>query len=301
MTGCQGQDWASYQDYTPNTGGLAFVFVKTTEGLSYVNPKAASQVATARSGGLVVGHYHYPHMANNAAAECDYFLTHANAQPGDILVLDWEGYDTANKNVPWERQVAYKGAFLARLRAAAPTRQRLTYCNTDYLGRDPKGEYGDGLWIATAGRPAGEPGIDHQWLIHQYSTAGGIDHDYCPLSPAELRAWAHAKEDTDMPLTDADVEKLLSATMDDPTRTGREQITVRGALWAAYGQAHQAAADAAKLRAQVTALSAAVQTLAGHLGKQVDTAAVVAAVQKAIAAAVVHVDVDVTGPTQPTA
>jgi hypothetical protein len=41
--------------------------------------------------------------------------------------------------------------------------------------------------------------------------------------------------------------------------------------------------------------AAAITALAGQLGKNVDTAAVVAAVDKAIAAAVVHVHVDVTG------
>lgn len=49
------------------------------------------------------------------------------------------------------------------------------------------------------------------------------------------------------------------------------------------------------LATQVAALSATVKTLAGQLGSDVDTDTVVAAVQKAIADAVVKVDVDVTG------
>ncbi|MFD7995526.1 peptidoglycan recognition protein family protein [Streptomyces mexicanus] len=49
------------------------------------------------------------------------------------------------------------------------------------------------------------------------------------------------------------------------------------------------------LTTQVAALSATVKTLAGQVGKDVDTDTVVAAVQKAIADAVVKVDVDVTG------
>lgn len=46
---------------------------------------------------------------------------------------------------------------------------------------------------------------------------------------------------------------------------------------------------------RTAAMSAAVTSLAGQLGKDVDTATVVAAVEKAIADAVVKVDVDVTG------
>ena len=50
------------------------------------------------------------------------------------------------------------------------------------------------------------------------------------------------------------------------------------------------------VRATEAAQTAAITALAGQLGKNVDTAAVVAAVQKAIADAVVTVSVDVTGP-----
>ena len=51
------------------------------------------------------------------------------------------------------------------------------------------------------------------------------------------------------------------------------------------------------IRAMEAAQTAAITALAGQLGKNVDTAAVVAAVNKAIADAVVRVSVDVTGPT----
>jgi hypothetical protein len=229
--GVQGQDWASYQDYTPSTAGLSFVFVKQTEGLTYTNPKAASQIAHARSDGLVVGHYHYPHMANNAATEADRFLAVAKPQPGDVLGLDWEGYDASNKGVAWSRQVAYKEQFLARLQATAPLLQHLVYCSADYVARDPKGAYGDGLWIATAGKPAGQPGISHSWLIHQYSTAGGIDHDYCPLTAAQLKTWAHAKEN-DMPLTDADVTKVAAEVVARLTApAGRDALAAANVYW----------------------------------------------------------------------
>ena len=48
-----------------------------------------------------------------------------------------------------------------------------------------------------------------------------------------------------------------------------------------------------RLDATVTAQSAAITALAGQVGKSADTATVVAAVQKAIADAVIKVDVDI--------
>lgn len=195
--GIYGQDWAGYQSSAPDTTGLSFVFVKATEGLTYTNPRYALQIEYARLHKLVVGHYHYPHMDNDPSAEADRFLRVATVLPGELLCLDWEGYDAANKKVSYATQVAYKNAFLARVRAEMPAHQVGTYANKAYLDFDPKGPYGDFFWIATAGKPAGQPGISRPWLFHQYG-ASGVDKDYCPLSAAALRDFALAKED-DMP------------------------------------------------------------------------------------------------------
>lgn len=288
MAGSSGQDWASYQATAPSTAGLAFVFVKATEGSTYANPKAAQQVAHGRAAGLVVGHYHYPHMANDPAAEADFFLKAAKPQPGDVLTLDWEGYDDANKNVPFARQIAYKAAFLAHLTTATPTHQHLVYCSVDYLNRDPNGTYGDGLWIATAGKPAGQPGIARSWLFHQYNTTNDVDHDYSPLTPAQLKTWAHAKEN-DMPsaaeIAAEVVKQWLAHPTDSPTEVGTAKIPLGTVVWNTGRDAGHAAGDAARALAlvqqqaapaltdaQVTAFAAQVAAspvLAAAIAKQV--------------------------------
>lgn len=291
MSGTYGQDWASYQSATPSTSGLGFAFVKATEGTGYINPLHAAQVAHARANGLVVGHYHYPHMAADPVVEAGYFLSAATPQPGDVIVLDWEGYDPANKGVSTSRQIAYKNAWLTRVQAALPAHQVGTYANTDYLNRDPKGAYGDFLWIATANQPAGQPGIGHTWLFHQYG-ASGVDRDFCPLTLDQLRTWSHAKEITDVELTDKiTVPKGLWAA---------EPQTATVADWIGYGnlKAGAAARDAAKALVAITATNAAINALAKALGDAhdaVDTATVVAAVQQAIKDEVIKVDVNVTG------
>lgn len=199
--GVYGQDWSGYQSPAPSTDGLSFVFIKATEGLTYTNPRYAAQLAYARLHKLTVGHYHYPHMANSPAAEADRFLAVADVAPGDLLCLDWEGYDAANKKVSVATQVAYKNAFLSRVRGKMPTHQTGTYANKAYLAYDPSGPYGDFFWIATAGLPAGKPGISRPWLFHQYG-ASGVDKDYCPLSAAALAEFAHAKEENDVDFND---------------------------------------------------------------------------------------------------
>jgi hypothetical protein len=247
--GIYGQDWAGYQSPAPSVTGLSFVFLKATEGLTYVNPRYAAQLAYARLHKLTVGHYHYPHMANSPAAEADRFLAVADIASGELPCLDWEGYDTANKKVPVATQVAYKNAFLARVRGKLPTHQVGTYANKAYLDFDPSGPYGDFFWIATAGLPAGKPGISRPWLFHQYG-ASGVDKDYCPLSAAALWEFAHAKE-KDMPLTQADIDKVVAAVWAKPMVSPTNKAQHSAETFLRYGDDHYA-----RLAAAITAQQA---------------------------------------------
>jgi len=192
--GIYGADWADYQSARPSTAGLAYGFTKVSEGLGYVNPEWASQYRTAVAAGLVPGKYHYPHMANAASAEVDYFLAHADVRPGDLLALDWEGNGPgeANAGLPDSQLAAFKDDWLAEAKARCPENPVGLYCDKSFwLDIDTTSYCQDFLWIATAGVAAGEPGIQYPWLFHQYGTAAGADADYCHLpSAAALRAWA---------------------------------------------------------------------------------------------------------------
>ncbi|NJP47274.1 glycoside hydrolase family 25 protein [Actinacidiphila epipremni] len=177
-----GIDVASYQSSDYATKGLDFVVVKATEGSGYVNPKHAGQVATARSHGLVVGHYHFA-RPGSVNAQADYFLAHAGAKPGDFLALDWEDAGVSNAN---------KDAWLKHVKSKAPDHRVVLYCNRDFwLHRDTTSYCADGLWIADPSAPKGHPRVQHPWLFHQYSEAGGLDHNVGNFAGrAALRTWA---------------------------------------------------------------------------------------------------------------
>jgi hypothetical protein len=264
--GCYGQDWAGYQSPAPSVTGLSFVFIKVTEGLTYTNPRYAAQLAHARLHKLVVGHYHYPHMGNSPAAEADRFLSVAAERPGELLCLDWEGYDKANKGVPRAAQVAYKRAFLARVRAARPAYRVGTYANKAYVGYDPSGPYGDFLWIATAGLPAGSPGVGRDWVFHQYASKS-VDKDYCRLTASALRAWAR-KED-EMDAKDVWAADVIPAS-EPPVANGdyaKGNRTWRAsyALGTAAENARLARAAAEKAGAQALLNAASISALAERL------------------------------------
>lgn len=178
-----GQDWAGYQSVTPSTAGLSFVFIKVTEGTTFTNPKWKRQRDHARKAGLVVGYYHFARGMKNLA-EADYFLHQTGTLgAGEMLAFDWEDSDVSN---------AEKDAWLKYVKAKVPQHRVGLYCNRSYwLDRDDTSVCGDFLWIADPSAPAGHPRVQHPWLFHQYSEAGGVDRNVGNF--ADLRAlqtWA---------------------------------------------------------------------------------------------------------------
>lgn len=208
----QGYDVAAYQAAqfpltdTRNGRPVDFAVIKATEGTGYTNPRWVSQRQWARDHGLSVGFYHFLHKGS-IQAQADFFLSRMALAPGEHLWCDWET-DPATNLHPSSTE---KDEWIRYVQAQRPGHRVGLYCNTSFWKTiDQSGFAGDGLWIATGGFPAGSPPISAPWLIHQYSTADGIDHDVAQFSGLDdMLAWAH-KED-DVALTDADVKKIADA------------------------------------------------------------------------------------------
>ena len=93
-----GIDVSSYQtsDVTARVAA-DFAIVKTTQGTSYVNPRANTQIANAQATGKEIGIYHYA-GGGNPEAEADFFINNsAGYIRKAVLVLDWE----SNQNASW--------------------------------------------------------------------------------------------------------------------------------------------------------------------------------------------------------
>lgn len=214
-----GQDWSSYQDAQPPTTGLSFVFIKATEGTSYVNPRMAEQASWARKNNLVVGFYHFL-RPGSMSDQVKFFLDKAPKQAGDILALDWEdgGVNCASKDEA-----------LAALKASSPNHKTVLYCNRDtWLGSDTTSQCGDGLWIAdytVSGVTPGQPRIQHPWTFHQY-TDTPIDKDLANFpTVAALKAWA----DVSAPATvTPQWRKLLDHLLSVPEKIYENWTTASG-------------------------------------------------------------------------
>jgi GH25 family lysozyme M1 (1,4-beta-N-acetylmuramidase) len=178
----KGIDVASYQSEDYSTKGLDFVFIKITEGSSYVNPKWVDQRQTARDAELVTGFYHFV-RSGSMSGQADYFLSKINLKLGDVLALDWEDPDVSG---------ADKDSWIKYVQGKAPGHRVVLYCNRDYwFNRDATSFCGDGLWVADPGAAAGKPRVEHAWTFHQYSTSGGVDHNVGNFASRDkLHTWA---------------------------------------------------------------------------------------------------------------
>lgn len=177
-----GIDVASYQETTYDTTNLGFVLVKATEGTTYTNPHHGGQVATARSHGLIVGHYHFV-RPGSMSAQGDFFLRTAGAEASDVLALDWEDEGVSGSD---------KDEFLRYLQARSPHGRVILYCNREFwFNLDHTSYCADGLWIADPDAPAGHPRIQHPWLIHQYGERNGVDLNVANFQDeSAMRNWA---------------------------------------------------------------------------------------------------------------
>ncbi|AKH82186.1 muramidase [Streptomyces sp. CNQ-509] len=186
----KGIDVSSHQSGNYSTRGMDFVFVKASEGRSYVNPKQGDQAAHGREAGLVLGFYHFL-WPGNIKTQAQYFVDKAKEKPGDMLACDWEhtseGTAASNKE---------KDAFIKEVKRLRPRHKVLLYCNRDFwLNRDTTSYAGDGLWIAQYNGKPGKPDIQASWRFHQY-TSSPIDTNVGRFSSrSALRSWARERFD----------------------------------------------------------------------------------------------------------
>jgi lysozyme len=174
--------------------GIKFVYLKATEGATYVDPRFNVNAIAARAAGLLIGAYHYL-TAGTAAG-----LQTANAhrvtdavRPDLPLALDVE------ENVPVTRVLTFL-QIMSPDGAVEAKHVPMLYCDPEYA-RALTAACPDlllfPLWIAeySVGSPRITPWTD--WRIWQYSESGSVpgisgacDLDWFHGDEAALRAFA---------------------------------------------------------------------------------------------------------------
>lgn len=159
-------------------GGITFAYVKLTEGVGYIDPKADTHLAAARAAGVAVGGYHFARPdTNSAEAEATSFAkalaARGLAKPGALPpCLDMEkpaGVDL----IGWSKR------FLATVRQITGYQPMMIYASTSWWRDRYQGggwlDTNTWAWVAHYGADPGSPGYKSaRTVMHQYTDVGRI-------------------------------------------------------------------------------------------------------------------------------
>jgi GH25 family lysozyme M1 (1,4-beta-N-acetylmuramidase) len=191
-----------------------FVIVKLTEGTGYVNPDCTRAVNQALAAGRLVGGYMYV-SGGNAIAEADHFISVARPWLGRItLWVDWE----SGGNSAWGN-MAYLDAVVKRIKAVTGRTVGI-YASSGVFPRAVAAANGSPTWVAqyASMTPTGyqsNPWNEgaYQANIRQYSSAGrlngwggSLDINKYYGTREQWLAWAGNEDD--MALTDDDIMRI---------------------------------------------------------------------------------------------
>lgn len=156
-----GVDVASYQSTDMaayHKAGASFAIVKLTEGVDYLNPKAAKQVASSRASHLYTHAYHFARFGSSvsqAKKEAAYFIKAAKKEDISQKRMLWLDWESGSGNVVTGAKSANTAAILAFMDAVKAAGWRPGLYSGASLMRsaiDAKQvikKYGTCLWVAS--------------------------------------------------------------------------------------------------------------------------------------------------------
>jgi lysozyme len=156
------------------TSGLAFVFIKATDGVDIVDDKFAQNWAGASQAGLAKGAYHFYDFCESGGAQADLFT---KTVPADATTLpptiDLEQSKECRKmpaKAAFRKSLA---AFVAKVRAKYH-RDPLLYINDSIYAKYFAGENDSyKIWIADVRHTT--PDLPTSWAFWQYGWHGHVD------------------------------------------------------------------------------------------------------------------------------
>jgi len=298
------QDWAARK-----AEGVVFAFAKASEGQTSRDSRFDAHIRGILAAGLIPGAYHFGWPTQDPAREAANYIAAVGpyARPGFVHWLDLERYsDGRNYAGRSDKQIAeWVVTWLAAVRTAFPGQRVGVYTSADDVAKEHVPDGVDWWYPAYPWGPAAYSRAEaatrpkasgRQPLIWQF-TSQPVDRSIAYLSAADLRTWAAGTEEDPMAgITKQDIYDAVWKT-DQVAAPADAPDLKTNPTWQPQSYLKGIDQRLQKLLAAESAQSAAIAALAKLVGSEVDTAAVVAAVQKAIADAVVKVSVDVTGPS----
>jgi GH25 family lysozyme M1 (1,4-beta-N-acetylmuramidase) len=230
MATCRGVDVSSYQgpqDWAAHKrDGVVFAWVKASEGQRSRDARFDTHIAAVIRAGLVPGAYHFAWPNQDAVTEANNYIGAVKPYAGAHDFVHWldlerysDGRNYAGRSSAQIR--AWAETWIARVQAAFPRQRVGVYTSAHDIA---KGHLPDGVplwypqypWGAASyarAEAAPQPKPSGRSPLFWQFTSQPLDRNICYLSAAGLRAWAAGDQEDDMPLTDADVDKVANAVV----------------------------------------------------------------------------------------
>ncbi len=162
--------------HTMAAAGIAFVYLKATEGGSFVDQTFLDRRQRAASVGLRTGAYHFFDPKVGGAAQAAHFLaTLGGLKPGELPpALDLESTDGWDQLSQTDR-VREVGAWLSVVENALGVRPVIYTSMGWWLGEFGNADFsGHPLWLAHYAASPGDTGLWKTWTAWQHGQYGTV-------------------------------------------------------------------------------------------------------------------------------
>lgn len=148
--------------------GFSFVFLKATEGATYLDKTFQSRYTQSKQAGLPVGAYHFFKFNKPGKLQAINFLGQVKGKSFELpLVLDIEEWQ--NPTLKSRKEIIKEiGEFLAVVENKTGQRM-LLYTNENGCRKFIKGHFSNDIWICSFKH---KPSIHKPWTFWQYSHKG---------------------------------------------------------------------------------------------------------------------------------
>lgn len=184
--------------------GVAFAWLKATEGGDVVDPGFARNRAGARSAGVPVGAYHYYYFCRPAAEQADWFIRNVPRGAGDlppVLDLEWNYKSRTCPHRPDGAHIRSEARIFMDILTRHYGQRPVIYTTVDFYEDAGLGLLsGQEFWLRSV---AGHPGTVYpgqHWTFWQYTGTGQVPGVATPVdinvfagTPAAWSGWLAAR------------------------------------------------------------------------------------------------------------
>lgn len=189
---------------TAKRGGVAFAFIKATEGGDHLDRKFAENWAAAGRAGVPRGAYHFYYFCRNAAEQARWFIRNVPRDPKalpPVLDMEWNHQSRSCNYKPTPAKIRAEMRRYLSMVERHYGKKPLIYTTVDFYKDNDLGSLkGYEYWLrSVAGHPS-EVYPGQRWSFWQYTGTGKIpgiegdtDINVFAGSPATWRQWVSSR------------------------------------------------------------------------------------------------------------